>query len=220
MRKMIYLWILSTALPFHVNAETASRYDRFDELSLRIIGGEKSSENDWPFMTALVKNNAVNTYKGQFCGASYIGQGFVLTAAHCIDNKRSHDFHVHIGIYDLSKSSTQGQVAQVRAIYIHPAYNRITYANDIALIELTSQPNLVTVELATEYKNIEMPIDTDLTALGWGEQSPDKKGIFPNVLYQVNCKRSPRYLDLPCLKKHVQFIDQKRSGTVSSQRLT
>ncbi|WP_310736176.1 DNA methyltransferase [Vibrio sp. SG41-7] len=33
-------------------------------------------------------------------------------------------------------------------------------------------------------------------------------------------KRSPRYLDLPFLKKHVQFIDQKRSGTVSSQRLT
>ena len=33
-------------------------------------------------------------------------------------------------------------------------------------------------------------------------------------------KCSPRYLDLPFLKKHVQFIDQKRSGTVSSQRLT
>ncbi len=31
-------------------------------------------------------------------------------------------------------------------------------------------------------------------------------------------KRSPRYLDLPDLKKHMQFIDQKRLGTVSSSQ--
>ena len=41
-----------------------------------------------------------------------------------------------------------------------------------------------------------------------------------SIRKQYICTRSPRYLDLPCLKKHVQFIDQKRSGTVSSQRLT
>jgi hypothetical protein len=34
----------------------------------------------------------------------------------------------------------------------------------------------------------------------------------------VYCKRSPRYLDLPDLKKHMQFIDQKRLGTVSSSQ--
>lgn len=191
MRKMIYLWLLSTALPFHVNAETASRYDRFDELSLRIIGGEKSSENDWPFMTALVKNNAINTYKGQFCGASYIGQGFVLTAAHCIDNKRSHDFHVHIGIYDLSKSSTQGQAEEVRAIYIHPAYNRLTHVKDIALIELISQPNLPTVKLATGYKNNEISERTMLTVMGWGKLTT-KINSYPNILHQVNLPYVPR----------------------------
>ncbi|EKO3763970.1 dual OB domain-containing protein [Vibrio metschnikovii] len=43
---------------------------------------------------------------------------------------------------------------------------------------------------------------------------------FTDAVPLINRKRSPRYLDLPCLKKHVQFIDQKRSGTVSSQRLT
>lgn len=188
MRKMIYLWILSTALPFHVNAETASRYDRFDELSLRIIGGEKSSENDWPFMTALVKNNAINTYKGQFCGASYIGQGFVLTAAHCIDNKRSHDFHVHIGIYDLSKSSTQGQTAQVKAIYIHHSYDKQTYANDIALIKLTTEPNLASITLAKNDRHGELLAGTELTVMGWGntEKDPDKEAIYPSTLYQVN----------------------------------
>jgi type I site-specific restriction endonuclease len=48
---------------------------------------------------------------------------------------------------------------------------------------------------------------------------PAIKGAGWDDMSQIR-KRSPRYLDLPCLKKHVQFIDQKRSGTVSSQRLT
>ena len=185
MRKIRWLWLLGGILTLQVTAEAASQYDRLGELSARIIGGEKSSENNWPFMAALVRTNAIDTFQGQFCGATYIGQGFVLTAAHCIASKRITDFYVHIGIHDLSKANTQGQVAQVRAIYIHPAYNHVSYANDIALIEVTSQPNRATVKLATEYKNTEMPAHTELIAMGWGEQSPDKIGIYPKVLYQV-----------------------------------
>ena len=155
--------------------------------SSRIIGGEPSEKGQWPFMTALIRSQAGNSYQGQFCGASYLGDGWVLTAAHCVDDKKSDDFSVHIGIHDLLKASTQGQTAQVKAIYIHHLYDKQTYANDIALIKLTTEPNLASITLAKNDGHGELLAGTKLTVMGWGntEKDPDKSS-YPSTLYQVN----------------------------------
>merc|ERR1712198_235369 len=45
----------------------------------RIVGGNPTDVNEWPWQAALVTRNQ------QFCGGSLINDRYVLTAAHCTD---------------------------------------------------------------------------------------------------------------------------------------
>lgn len=157
--------------------------------STRIIGGEKAIEGEWPFMTALVSNK----YQEQFCGASYLGDGWVLTAAHCIEDINVNDFHVRIGAFDLSKPSEDGVRADIKAIYVHHKYGGVfgtqnsDASYDIALLELSSKPNTNAVTLTTANASYEFA-NQDLTVMGWGNQQADddKAAVYPKVLYQVS----------------------------------
>lgn len=107
--------------------------------SLRIIDGTISVAEDWPYMTALV-NKGVSAYYGQFCGGSYIGGNYILTAAHCLDGKGPDDLDVVVGIHQLSQEGSQGARISVEHIYIHPDYDPNNWVNDIAILSLSREP--------------------------------------------------------------------------------
>ena len=100
-------------------------------------------------------------------------------------------------------------VAAVAVIAIHVL---APYRNELGVIPFDQWATAVGVNSVTRWA---VPVFILITgALMLSDTRPfDAK-------YYVKRKCSPRYLDLPRLKKHVQFIDQKHSGTVSSQRLT
>ena len=71
------------------------------------------------------------------CTGSVIGQRWVLTAAHCIQNIQSATFHVNGGAYP---------VAQMIA---HPSYTSNPTRNDIALLRLHQSPGVTPVAVST-----------------------------------------------------------------------
>lgn len=155
--------------------------------SSRIIGGEPAEKGQWSFMTALIRNQASNSYEGQFCGASYLGYGWVLTAAHCVERINFNDFHVHIGVHDLFRAIIEGERAEIKAVYVNESYADVSdYSNDIALIELKSKPNADAVALKTTEGDLSE--GQLLTVMGWGNTISDRNQTpqYPSVLRQVD----------------------------------
>ena len=108
-----------------------------------IVGGQIAAENAWPWAAALL-------YQGRYqCTASVIGNGWLVTAAHCFFSvyplpQRLSDvpqyFAVRLGSVLSSGYSRHLQVASVKRIVVHPDYTVDVSTNkrynDMALVQL------------------------------------------------------------------------------------
>ena len=82
----------------HVNAQP----------SVRIIGGESTKPGAYPWMVSLQDSSGEH-----FCGASLISKGWVLTAAHCVEQEQAASLLASVGEYDLSGSGDKEQKIRV-----------------------------------------------------------------------------------------------------------
>ena len=155
------------------------------DVSARIINGKEATQGNWPFMAALVSRN-VNAYDGQFCGASFIGERYVLTAAHCVDGNGREDLDVVIGVSNLSASQAAQHRYAVENIYVHQYYNSVATGNDIAIIELVDKPSESVVNLVDGYVRGNLNDGQMLTVMGWGDQDASDGYASKSELYQVN----------------------------------
>jgi len=107
-----------------------------------------------------------------FCGASYIGGKWLVTAAHCVVNSDEDAIIVNVGGHDLEKDTEN--VISVSRILIHEDYDTNNVEYDIALIELSKEPiGVDKVELATnEILNDAIAEFSTVIELGRGQQSP------------------------------------------------
>tara|TARA_Y100001956_G_scaffold82663_1_gene104618 strand:- start:674 stop:2191 length:1518 start_codon:yes stop_codon:yes gene_type:complete len=145
----------------------------------RIVGGSPAKAQDWKFYTQLVSRSGNRSY----CGASYIGDGWVLTAAHCVDGDVPSQVAVKIGGYYYN--GTDGVRANVSQIHIHPQYNSRNLSHDIALLKLSSIPSGVTTVEIAEGSLSQYVITGDLlTVAGLGRTT--EGGSSPSVLQEVD----------------------------------
>ncbi|RIH71311.1 serine protease [Vibrio splendidus] len=155
------------------------------DVSARIINGKEATQENWPFMAALISRN-VNAYDGQFCGASFIGERYVLTAAHCVEGNGREDLDVVIGVSNLSASQAAQHRYAVDNIYVHEYYNSVATGNDIAIIELVEKPAESVVNLVDGYVRGNLNDGQMLTVMGWGDQDASDGYSSKSELYQVN----------------------------------
>ncbi|KAL7012718.1 hypothetical protein ACKWTF_015001 [Chironomus riparius] len=108
--------------------------------SSRIINGSSTGRNDFPWNAALVLKSG-----SYFCGGTLVSNKHVVTAAHCMNEKKnahkftSCDFSVLLGVHNLSIANEQGRIlVDVNAIHIHPDWDvhSDSYDADIAVLEL------------------------------------------------------------------------------------
>ena len=145
----------------------------------RIVGGGNANQADWGFYTQLVSPQSNRSY----CGASYLGNGYVLTAAHCVVGDSPSQVAVKVGGYRYG--AADGQRANVSQIFIHPQYNTSTLANDIAILKLDRQlPGAVTVKIA-EGSLSQYAREGDLLTVG-GLGRTQEAGLSPTVLQEVD----------------------------------
>lgn len=142
----------------------------------RITNGKKTDIGEFPWM-ALIAYNSDGGIDFR-CGGTLISEWFVLTAAHCISNTTIAG--VRLGEHDIDNKedcSPDGKYCApptqdyfIMKTIIHPEYNARTFANDIALVVLSTPANLS----LTNVKPICLPFgDSDLsgrfaTVSGWG----------------------------------------------------
>jgi secreted trypsin-like serine protease len=93
-----------------------------NEISTRIIGGNQSESGDWPWAVSL-KHSLTQEH---FCGASLIGERWVLTAAHCLFNngkmKSPSNLTATIGEYNLNSPKIT-PANSIQQLYVHPEFS-------------------------------------------------------------------------------------------------
>lgn len=115
------------------------------EIDPSIILGDPATEGEIPFQAYLISSRN-NSNSGAICGGSLIRPNWVLTAAHCVvDTDRT-----QVGLGSVNRlNQTYSQISYQR--FPHERYNRLTIANDVALVKLpidASGPNIATIAIA------------------------------------------------------------------------
>ena len=148
-----------------------------------IVGGRPSPPGRWPFQVGLLLSDVGNNFDAQFCGGSIIDEEFILTAAHCTDFLAPRKLHILTG----TQSLTRGGVRRtVRAIKVHPLWNKRTFDFDVAIVQLERKiPNLGPAEKARPLQPDDeerlASVGTGSFVTGWG----DTGSTFPTRLREV-----------------------------------
>uniref|UniRef100_T1JCW8 Peptidase S1 domain-containing protein n=1 Tax=Strigamia maritima TaxID=126957 RepID=T1JCW8_STRMM len=164
---LLLLHILAAPLeinstPYDLDVVTTLPSPRND--FLRIVSGVPARNNEFPYLVMLTR---INGYV--FCGGALISNYYVLTAAHCLENKAASGIVVRLGEYDWSTINDGFHVNfQVQNFILHPKFIRLVAYNDIAIIRLTSP-----VYQADTIKSICLPPNKSFagekaTVAGWG----------------------------------------------------
>lgn len=181
MKKTLVAFLIGLTLPTTTIADTLKPVQ--NDVSTRIIGGEPANTSDWKFIASLVRKGQPTSI-GHFCGGSFLGGKYVLTAAHCVEGLNADDLDIVLGLYDQNRES-QAQRIAVNNIYSHTAYNSHTTNNDIALIELEHSVDSATIDLATPEVLDSVRVGDKLHVAGWGNTSTTDR-VYPIVLQQVD----------------------------------
>ncbi|XP_067014786.2 serine protease gd [Anabrus simplex] len=177
-----------------------------------VVYGTEAERGEWPWQIALFKNTNIESSTGITfqCGGTLVTRRHVITAAHCVVEKRGSKFRklstsslaVFMGKNNIRSWAEEGQQAgEVEEIIVHPSFN-IHYNNDISILLLTTS-----VHITQFVKPIclwDRPADLSIiegqvaSVAGWGK---DESGSLTDklrvakmpVVSQETCLRSDSF---------------------------
>ena len=165
----------------------------------RIVGGSAVPAGTYTFMTSLKSR-----WGSHFCGGTLIKANWVLTASHCVSGKNAKSISVVVGSNTLNSG---GYASKVTRILMHPNYGRpVQYANDAALLELTTPITQVTPIAVDSDSSAANPLEQagySLTTAGWGTTS-EGGSCCPNQLQAVDV---PVVSDASCATSYTTRFD-------------
>ncbi|XP_055526533.1 serine protease grass-like [Wyeomyia smithii] len=146
----------------------------------RVAYGKETGVFECPWM-ALLRFKDFNLEIVDGCGGTLIHERNVLTAAHCLQDKKLKLDHVRLGehnkITDIDCEGDDGDCAgpvqdvMVEHAIPHPNYNRPRYSNDIGLIRLATsvtfndQIKPICLPTSSEFRNL---LHSKYVLTGWG----------------------------------------------------
>ncbi|XP_028719423.1 coagulation factor XII [Peromyscus leucopus] len=137
----------------------------------RVVGGLVALPGSHPYIAALYWGN-------NFCAGSLIAPCWVLTAAHCLQNRPApEELTVVLGQDRHNQSCERCQTLAVRSYRLHEGFSSITYQHDLALLRLQENENNSCAIMSPHVQPVCLPIgaaapsETVLCEVaGWGHQ--------------------------------------------------
>ncbi|GBM34318.1 Clotting factor B [Araneus ventricosus] len=157
----------------------------------RVVGGHESYPGQWPWMAALF----IITARGKeyWCGGSLINNLYILTAAHCLSDRRGYKYHprqvvVRLGEHHLLNSDGKGiQEYPIEALIPHPQFQRNGFYNDIGIVKLARPvkfSDYVQPVCLPSVKSSQSMVGKMATVVGWGAMNYGTRGT--GSMHQVS----------------------------------
>uniref|UniRef100_A0A2P2IBW7 Trypsin n=2 Tax=Hirondellea gigas TaxID=1518452 RepID=A0A2P2IBW7_9CRUS len=151
----------------------------------RIVGGSDATPGELPYQVSF--QDISYGFPFAFCGASVYAETWVITSASCVQGDlfdHPDYLQVQTGVTDLSALDGSEQTVILSSIIQHEEYDGFSMANDIALLQLSSELNF-----DTNTQPIAMPTQGQASAgecivSGWGTIT--EGGSVSDILQKVS----------------------------------
>ncbi|MFJ4682954.1 S1 family peptidase [Streptomyces sp. NPDC088789] len=129
-----------------------------------IVGGTTTTTTAYPFVMQIT-----DAAENQFCGGTLVSPTKVVTAAHCMVGETTNSVRVVGGRTYLN--GTNGTVARVSRIWVHPDYRSVTRGDDVAVLTLSSSMPYTTAPYVAASETGIYATGATTRVLGWGTTS-------------------------------------------------
>ena len=134
------------------------------EADTRIVGGTTTTTSAYPFMMQIT-----DASQNQFCGGTLVSPTKVVTAAHCMAGETPSGVRVVGG--RTYQNGSDGTVAKVSDIWVHPDYTTATRGDDVAVLTLSTSMPYATASYVGSSDTGVYAAGTSARILGWGTTS-------------------------------------------------
>ncbi|EDV99046.1 trypsin-1 [Drosophila grimshawi] len=126
----------------------------------RIVGGVEATIKEYPYQVSLQRHY-------HMCGGSLIAEGWVLTAAHCVESRDVDALRVRIGA---TRKEIDGILVKIRTVHRHPKYDARIIDYDFAVLQLAEYDatNVTQAFVKLPKLNEDIADGTLVTITGWG----------------------------------------------------
>ncbi|XP_069938934.1 uncharacterized protein [Cherax quadricarinatus] len=170
----------------------------------RIVGGGEAQPGEYPWMLMLKINDGRSPKQ---CGGALITRKEALTAAHCL-NFENLKVTVIAGQHDVNNDGTT-QVVGVQKMTVHPDFDPMTLANDIAVITLEEEVTWnqrvgpVCLSPPRDYQGNTAVVSGWGTLTYLGSQPESLQEVAVQVTSHQECETSYKQSSITILDTHV-----------------
>ncbi|TLS42624.1 serine protease [Streptomyces montanus] len=129
-----------------------------------IVGGSTTTASAYPYVMQITDSS-----QNQFCGGTLVSATKVVTAAHCMVDETTSSVRVVGG--RTYRNGTNGTVARVSKIWIHPDYTDATEGDDVAVLTLSTSMPYTPIGYVSSSDTGVYAAGTTARILGWGTTS-------------------------------------------------